>query len=110
MKFIDKIFKPKTENKNYISVLSSFISKDETYSTFDLVNGIIYACIDKRANAVAKYEQLVRKNGKDIDQHWIYDLLNKNPYASWTTLKMLISKWLDTNGNAYLWTKVDRND
>lgn len=111
MNWINKIFKPKeTTQKNYISQLSAFVSQETSYSNFDLINGIIYACIDKRANAVAKYEQKILKNNTEIENHWILDLLENNPYASWTSIKSLIEKWLCINGNAYLWTKTERNN
>jgi len=109
MKILDKIFKPKKQEKNYISVLSSFVSQDTTYSNFDLINGIIYACIDKRASAVAKYEQKIKINDNEIEEHPIYELLNSNPYASWSSVKTILHKWLDVNGNAYLWTDFTNN-
>jgi hypothetical protein len=67
--------------------------------------GIVYKCIKSRADAFASYEQKVMINGEEDLEHPIYDVFNSNPYTNWNELKKLRQKWLDTNGNAYIWVQ-----
>lgn len=95
------------EKKGYLSSNSVLNLAAPGYSNFDLSGGIVYACIDKRAKAFAKYEQKMTINDKPFEDHWILNLLKSNRLTSWYSIKNLLSQWLDLNGNAYIWTPLE---
>ena len=62
--------------------------------------GIVYRCIKLRADSFASYNQKVLIDGKEVENHPIYDLIADN---NWNQIKSLLLQWLDMSGNSYLY-------
>lgn len=67
------------------------------------------ACINIRAKALASLEWRYFVNGKEVERHWIKDLIEYPNYELKTkrNLFKLITKYRDITGGAYLWTKFN---
>lgn len=76
----------------------------------------VFTVIDRRANIIQSLNWRVGHDsswtGQDIvtdvqSGHWLVKLLKKpNPWMVRSSMFRLISKWLDVNGNAYLYTPI----
>lgn len=98
-----------TTAKNLFDGLRGWFSQRRQYT--DIVasfKGWAFACIQKRADAVAALEWQITVNGKEVNEkHWLYQLF-RNPSEIHTRYELFetISKSLDVYGNAYLYTPI----
>jgi len=65
--------------------------------------GLVYKCIKLRSDSFANYNQRVLIDGKEVENHPIYEIFDSNINNSWQTIKSLYQQWYDVNGNGYLW-------
>lgn len=90
-----------TKSKSFIGGATSIRNSFTPLELSQL--GLVYKCIKMRAEAFANYEQKVYIDGEIVEEHPIYEILESNIFGNWIDIKQLRQKWLDTNGNAYLW-------
>jgi len=104
MNFIEKLFIPGNKQEKNFNVYGRQIVNISNNKNSELAKlGYVYRCIKLRADSFAKYQQKVFINDEYQDQHPIYDILENNTFANWNELKKIYLKWLDINGNSYIW-------
>jgi phage portal protein BeeE len=82
--------------------------KSSTKSNYELYFGTLYACIDTIATTISETQwKLARKKGKEweeVTEHPLIDLFNTpNNYQTSHDLLYLLSSYIDTNGQAFLY-------
>jgi len=96
------------------SYASSPISSKATLS--DIYASVYaFACIEKRAKGISGIETKIGKaKGEEVIQmeqkHWLSKLMaqpNNVMGVTFSDIKNLLQQWLDTTGNAYLYTPLD---
>lgn len=71
----------------------------------------VFACVQARAEEIGNMELVLKKDGQQIDDHEILDLINRvNPYMTKHELFAATQAFKDLDGNAYWYLARDGKD